>query len=160
VLPVNTYADPGFEGKLGITLYNGSRRYILIRPGEHIAKIEFVVLAKPVKHPYSGQHGYETEMWPIASHLFADASDPSVATLIANNHHEIELSFGPRIAGIAKELQFYRSKVWLQIFLILAAFAALLAVHGYVSTIWSLGLGIVANLVTTLGINLWGARKP
>ena len=159
LLPVNTYADPGFEGRLGITLYNGSRRYIQIRPREHIAKIEFVVLPKPVKHPYSGQHGYETEIWPIASHLFADVSDPSVATLIANNHREIELSFGPRIARIAKELQFYRSKVWLQFFLILGTFATLLAVHGYVNIIWSLGLGIVANLVTTLGINLWSIWK-
>jgi deoxycytidine triphosphate deaminase len=47
ILPVNTYADPGFEGKLGITLYNGSHRYLSIRPGEAIAKIEFNVLPKP-----------------------------------------------------------------------------------------------------------------
>src|SRR3984893_16367534 len=33
VLAVNTYADPGFEGRLGITLYNGSRRYVRIQPG-------------------------------------------------------------------------------------------------------------------------------
>ncbi len=159
LLPVNTYADPGFDGRLGITLYNGSKRYIQIQPGERIAKIEFVVLPKPVEHPYSGQHGYETEIWPIASNMFADLSDPSVASLIADNNEEIESSFGPRISAIAKDLQYYKSKVWIQLFLILATFAVLLYVHGEVNVIWSLALGIVANLMTTLGINLWGSWK-
>src|SRR5688572_22071645 len=34
ILPVNTYADAGFDGRLGITMYNFSRRYIEIRPGQ------------------------------------------------------------------------------------------------------------------------------
>lgn len=159
LLPVNTYADPGFEGRLGITLYNGSRRYILIKPGEAIAKIEFVILPKDVEHPYTGQHGYETEIWPIASHLIADTADPSVSKHIADDSKEIALSFGPRIFKIAKEFEYYKTKVWIQLFLILATFAVLFAVHGYVSLVWSLGLGITSNLLTTLGINLWGTWK-
>jgi len=163
LLPVNTYADPGFEGRLGITLYNGSRRYIQIEPGEPIAKIEFVVLPKPVAHPYHGQHGYDTEIWPIATHMFANPNDQWVANLIANDNDEIEQSFGPRIAKIAKELQFYRTKVWLQVFLILGTFIVLLAVHGQVSAVWSLGVGVAANLVTILGTALvgrWRNWKP
>ena len=44
ILPVCTYADPGFDGRLGITLFNFSRHYISIKPGQPIAKIEFSIL--------------------------------------------------------------------------------------------------------------------
>lgn len=159
LLPVNTYADPGFEGRLGITLYNGSRRYIQIRPGEPIAKIEFVKLAKSVQHPYNGQHGYETEIWPIATQMFANSNDEWVTNLTSNDSAEIEQSFGPRIAKLARELRFYGTKVWLQVFLILGTFVVLLAVKGYVSVVWSLGLGVAANLLTILGTNLLGRLK-
>lgn len=72
ILPVNTYADPGFEGRLGITLFNATRRYIAIKPGQPIAKIEFTVLNRDVERPYAGQHGYETEIWPIPTQFYAD----------------------------------------------------------------------------------------
>jgi dCTP deaminase len=159
LLPVNTYADPGFEGRLGITLYNASKRYILIKPGEPIAKIEFVVLPKAVDHPYNGQHGFETEIWPIANHLFADIHSPVISNRIGKDVEELALSFGPRISKIAKELQYYRTHVWIQIFLILATFVALFAVRGYIGLIWSVGVGVVANFITTAGLNLWGSRK-
>ena len=159
ILPVNTYADPGFEGRLGITLYNASKRYILIRPGEPIAKIEFVILPRPVSHPYNGQHGYETEIWPIASQLFADTSKPSVSIEIGDAYTELKLSHGEAVAEMFRKLRLYSSAVWLQLLVVMAFFTILLEVHGSVGLVTSLWVGIAANLITMLGVNLFMGRK-
>jgi dCTP deaminase len=37
-VPVNTYADPGFSGRLGITLFNASHRHLVIQDGQAIAR--------------------------------------------------------------------------------------------------------------------------
>jgi dCTP deaminase len=42
LMPVNTYADPGFKGNLGIILHNNSLKYLKISEDELIAKIEFL----------------------------------------------------------------------------------------------------------------------
>lgn len=67
--PVNTYADPGFSGRLGIVLFNAGNRYLRIRPGEPIAKVEFARLSEPVSRPYRGQHGFQTGILPIAGDM-------------------------------------------------------------------------------------------
>jgi dCTP deaminase len=80
--PVCTYADPGFPGNLGIVTQNISDKYIELPVGESIAKVDFARLCKSVNHPYQGQHGYQTEIWPIKYHLqktYAEVShDPRV----------------------------------------------------------------------------------
>jgi dCTP deaminase len=80
--PVCTYADPGFPGNLGIVTQNISDKYIELPVGESIAKVDFSRLSKPVDRPYQGQHGYQTEIWPIKYHLqktYAEVSrDPRV----------------------------------------------------------------------------------
>jgi dCTP deaminase len=80
--PVCTYADPGFPGNLGLVTQNISDKYIELPVGEAIAKVDFALLSKPVDHPYQGQHGYQTEIWPIKYHLqktYAEVSrDPRV----------------------------------------------------------------------------------
>jgi dCTP deaminase len=67
--PVCTYADPGFPGNLGVVTQNISDKYIELPVGESIAKVDFSRLSKPVDRPYQGQHGYQTEIWPIKYHL-------------------------------------------------------------------------------------------
>ena len=89
ILPVCTYADPGFAGRLGITLCNVSHRHIVIKSGQPIAKIEFSVLAQPVTNPYTGQHGYETQIWPIPVHLYADDATLHAAGINPEQHKEI-----------------------------------------------------------------------
>jgi dCTP deaminase len=80
--PVCTYADPGFSGNLGVVTQNISDKYIELPVGESIAKADFAKLSKPVDHPYQGQHGYQTQIWPIKYHLqksYAEVShDPRV----------------------------------------------------------------------------------
>lgn len=154
ILPVNTYADPGFEGRLGLSLYNGSQRYVVVRPGEAIAKIEFSMLPKPVMRPYSGQHGYETEIWPVATNLYADLAGEKVASRIGSDEEELALSHGPLVAEMFRQLRFYRYGVWAQLFVILAGFGILFALHGYVSMVWSLALGILSNLLTMVAVNI------
>lgn len=67
--PVSTYADPGFKGNLGIVTQNLSDKYIKIPIGEPIAKIDFSILSDSAEKPYSGQHGFQTSIWPIKTHL-------------------------------------------------------------------------------------------
>lgn len=66
---VATYADPGFHGRLGIVTQNISDKYILLPALEPIAKVDFTVLETAASRPYRGQHGYETEIWPIRHQL-------------------------------------------------------------------------------------------
>ena len=36
---------------------------------EYFAKIEFSKLQNAVLNPYKGQHGYQTQIWPIPSEM-------------------------------------------------------------------------------------------
>lgn len=67
--PVSTYADPGFIGNLGIVTQNVSDKYIQIPIGEKIAKVDFSLLSSISENPYRGQHGYQTQIWPIKHQL-------------------------------------------------------------------------------------------
>jgi deoxycytidine triphosphate deaminase/NTP pyrophosphatase (non-canonical NTP hydrolase) len=67
--PVATYADPGFHGRIGIVTQNISDKYIVLPLLEPIAKADFTVLETAAAHPYRGQHGFETQIWPIKHHL-------------------------------------------------------------------------------------------
>lgn len=49
--PVCTYADPGFEGNLGVVTQNTSDKYIELPVGEPIAKVDFTRLLKEVSRP-------------------------------------------------------------------------------------------------------------
>ena len=69
LLPVSTYADPGFQGQIGIVTQNVSDKYIELPVGESIAKVEFSRLSGAVRVPYRGQHGFGTQIWPIKTHL-------------------------------------------------------------------------------------------
>ncbi len=158
ILPVNTYADPGFDGRLGITLYNGSHRYIVIQPGEPVAKIEFTVLPKPVERPYSGQHGYDTEIWPVATHLYAQLSDREIAAKIGSTEEELELSYGPRIASMARQLRFYQQGVWVHLAVITCCFAAIFALYGQLSLFGSVVIGVLSNLLTAGLVKLFANR--
>jgi dCTP deaminase len=148
ILPVNTYADPGFQGRLGITFWNASNRYIVIRPNDPIAKIEFQRLPKAVESPYSGQHGYETTIWPIPVQFFADMDDPAVRQRIGDVPTELERSFGESVADLSRDVSLYARKVWLQLAMTISLFAVIFALHGKISLFYSLGLGVLANLAT------------
>lgn len=80
--PVSTYADPGFSGNIGVVTQNMSDKYIVLPIGESIAKVDFSNLSSVAAKPYSGQHGFQTQIWPIKHHLqksYEDVkSDPRI----------------------------------------------------------------------------------
>jgi len=150
ILPVCTYADPGFEGRLGITLCNASHRYIVIKPGQPIAKIEFSVLAAPVEHPYTGQHGYETQIWPIPVQLYANNQQLAAAGINADSLSEIQSSYGPIVASLERRMRYYERKVWLQILVTILGFLVLFSIGITTNWVVAILLGVAANLITTL----------
>src|SRR5262249_11293192 len=90
VIPVNTYADPGFEGNLGIVLTNISNNYLKIKQNDPIAKIEFSKLRQPVEKPYVGQHGYQTKIWPIPVDMILTEAEILADPRIKNPLEELE----------------------------------------------------------------------
>jgi dCTP deaminase len=148
ILPVNTYADPGFEGRLGITLSNMSQRYIKIHPNEPIAKIEFTVLPKDVERPYKGQHGYETQIWPIRTDLYCDTSKLRVEGKIGTEEDEIGHSFGPELGNLAQRVRFYSRFVWIQLGITVLLFCGLFFLYNQLSLMESLLVGVGGNLLT------------
>lgn len=157
ILPVCTYADPGFQGRLGITLCNASHRYIVIKPGQPIAKVEFSLLTQSVDRPYAGQHGYETEIWPIPAHLYATDAQLKAAGISPSATSEIDRTYGPIIASMAARLDYYQRRVWIQIAVTVLGFLALFTLGGRIDWIVAVLLGIATNLITTL-VLFAGAR--
>lgn len=102
---VNTYADPGFVGRLGIVFQNQSNNYLKIFRGEPIAKIEFSGLHQNVKSPYRGQHGYETEIWPIKADLILNKEEIKKDKRIKEDFEEINNSYGPKMGQIYKRFK-------------------------------------------------------
>jgi dCTP deaminase len=148
ILPVNTYADPGFVGRLGITLWNASNRYVLIKPDQRIAKIEFARMPKPVRQPYVGQHGYDTAMWPVPYDLYADPNTEPFKALLGDTAAELDKSFGVAVGDLRRSLDFYTRHVWLQLCATVMLFAVIFALHGELSLFVSVFLGVVANFMT------------
>ena len=67
--PVSTYADPGFTGQLGLVTTNTSEKYIVLDTEQSVAKIHFTQLSSNSTVAYTGQHGYQTRLWPIRTDL-------------------------------------------------------------------------------------------
>ncbi|MFZ4662555.1 MAG: dCTP deaminase domain-containing protein [Caldilineaceae bacterium] len=153
LLPVNTYADPGFYGKLGIVFYNLSNNFLKIYPEEPIAKIEFSKLMDSVEIPYRGQHGYQTNIWPIPNDMVLSQQEIQNDTRISSTEEEITRSYGTGIGRIIQRIfRFER-------FLILAATSylllSMLLIYAMQGTDWitpttSIVLGVVSNMVTSL----------
>jgi dCTP deaminase len=149
IVPVNTYADPGFSGRLRITLLNASHRHLVIQPREAIAKIEFVKLNRPVSRPYKGAHGYETKIWPIPTQFYADKKLLRSRKVDPHSLEEIERSYGPVVCRLEARLRHYERKVWLQIGLTVLFFLIIFVIARKVDLAVSLALGVVANFATT-----------
>lgn len=105
ILPVNTYADPGFQGKLGIVMYNASHNYLKIPFEKPIAKIEFSQLSDGVEKLYSGQHGYQTEIWPVQKSLILSNADALQDTRVSSIKDELLDSYGIEIVDLLQRIE-------------------------------------------------------
>lgn len=152
LLPVNTYADPGFYGNLGMVFCNLSNNFLKIYPKDSVAKIEFTRLAKPVSKPYRGQHGYQTKIWPIPKEMILTADEMQKDARVKSAEEEIILSHGKDVGNVINRVfRFER-------YLILAATTyflfSLILVYAIQQTNWlaptiSIVLGVIANVFTS-----------
>lgn len=85
---VCTQADPGFRGQLGIVTQNFSDKYIQINPGQSIAKIDFSLLTSDSTNLYNGQHGFNSNIWPIDTTLQKKHSEVSSDRRISSELEE------------------------------------------------------------------------
>lgn len=154
--PVNTYADPGFKGNLGITLYNLSNNYLKIYPNKNIAKIEFSRLEKDVDKPYSGQHGYKTKIWPIPKDFILSQEEIKKDPRIKSNIEEIMFSYGPNIGKPIKKVFKYGRALVLAtlgsftVALLLLFFGIKTGNIKVFDPLCAIGLGIASNVLTSL----------
>lgn len=152
LLPVNTYADPGFKGRLGIVLFNASTNFLKIYPGDPIAKVEFSRLGKSVAQPYDGQHGYETSIWPIPREMILSQEEIKSNGRILSGDEEIRRSYGADIARIVTRVSRYeRWLISVAVLYFLANFLLIALIFQkdfLISVSTGVAVGIVANVIT------------
>lgn len=146
IVPVNTYADPGFHGRLGIVLNNASNDYLAIPQQEPIAKIEFVRLASKVDNPYRGQHGYETSIWPIKHQFRLTSQQVAADGRVGSQFDEIRLTHGATIEALVKRVFQYERR------LLLAAVLYMLTTVGVISLAFAREDRLNIALTVMLGV--------
>ncbi len=166
LLPVNTYADPGFKGNLGIVMFNGSNNYIRIPKLEPIAKVEFSRLSNPVEEAYRGQHGHQTGVWPFASEMVLTDDEVSRHPGISSPDVEMALSHGPAFGSLVRETHVLGRRLMFTMSLyFLASFALLAVARGtdYSAELAGIVLGVASNILFSLfswfGTKLTHGRK-
>ena len=86
--PVSTYADPGFTGQLGLVTTNTSEKYIVLDTEQSVAKIHFTQLSSNSTVAYTGQHGYQTRLWPIRNRRSEGNGNSTNAYHIGTEKHK------------------------------------------------------------------------
>ncbi len=112
IAPVNTYADPGFDGHLGIVLTNTSKNYIKIFPNKPLVKIEFSYINGNSK-PYVGQHGGDLTIWPLRSDLILTEDELLKKSIDVNSISEAKEVHGIAIASMIESLQKSRKSLYI-----------------------------------------------
>lgn len=157
IVPVNTYADPGFSGHMGAVLTNASNFYIRIGRDEPLVKAEFVKLPAPVDVGYQGQHGFHTGHWPVLQQYRARDDQVAQMGIVIGSHSENRRVYGEPIAEAIAKLRYYSIVVWIQLAFVTAALCAIIYFVDSIGGGWALALGIFGNLVATLLVAV--ARK-
>jgi dCTP deaminase len=161
LVPVNTYADPGFCGHLGIVLLNASSNYLRIRPGDAIAKIEFSRLTAPVERPYQGQHGYQTGIWPVTTDKILSEAEIRADPRIGSAREELEHSFGRDFGSLVHRVYSVERRFALGMVAYLTTILLLLSLAVAREERLPLMLTIVAGVLTNAftGVAAWVATN-
>lgn len=150
LIPVNTYADPGFKGHLGIVFSNISNNYIKINHLDSIAKIEFSKIIKPVNRPYTGQHGYETGIWPIPnSNILSKNEIKNNPEIFDSELDELESIYGKLIGTQFKKVYKYQRGVMVAftVYVIINLFLFIFIDGGSISHVLNIIIGIITNII-------------
>jgi dCTP deaminase len=157
LLPVNTYADPGFKGKLGIVFCNLSNNFLKVYPTQQIAKIEFTRLPHPVDEPYQGQHGYQTEIWPIPEDMLLTEEELRMDNRIKSTSEEMILSYGEGIGSVIDRVFRFERRLIFAVIAYLFMSTLLIALIGksatWLTPLITISLGVVSNIATAVLIH-------
>lgn len=165
LLPVNTYADPGFQGNLGIILHNNSTNYLKLKEDELIAKIEFSALQHPVQNSYNGQHGYKTKIWPIPVEYKLSEEEIESDSRIGSVDEEINQIYGERYSSVIKMLLRVERKliiaaiIYITFSLLLLTLLLKLGKADWFTPFWAILLGLFSNLISAWFITRLGKSK-
>ena len=156
---VATYADPGFSGNLGIVTQNISDQYIELSPLEPIAKVDFTRLSGPVSTPYSGQHGFRTQIWPIKSHLQKTYDEVSADKRVQTEEEEAYMLLPDATATMLRYIQKRQRSMDYIIFATLMINALFLLL--VTSDVLPAGVGFVGMVIANVlvGISNWFLKK-
>ena len=150
IAPVNTYADPGFVGNMGIVLTNTTNYYIRVNRGEPIAKADFTKMPQEVTDGYSGQHGFRTGHWPILQQYRAKPEQLRTKGIVPESTQQIELVYGEVIATTVAKLRYYSRVMWIQLAVVTISLIVIIHYSDRLGTGMALGIGIIGNLLTTI----------
>jgi len=157
---VATYADPGFRGRMGIVTQNISDKYIVLPLREPIAKIDFTRLSGPVLRPYRGQHGFDTEIWPIKTHLQKTHAEVAGDGRVRSEKEEAYALLPQATAQILRNME-HRNRTT-NIAIVVATFINALALASattrFFDNVISLGISLAASVIA-LGVTFFGGRK-
>ncbi|MGR8927034.1 dCTP deaminase domain-containing protein (plasmid) [Rhizobium leguminosarum] len=145
--PVATYADPGFNGNLGIVTQNVSDKFVELPQGEAIAKADFSQLTAPAAHLYQGQHGFQVGIWPIKTHLQKAYHEVKDDPRVLSEQEEAFLLLPVATRTIIRRMEM--TQIWTLVAVFLALFAntatLFLISSNWVDQVW----GIVGNLAAS-----------
>lgn len=153
--PASTYADPGFVGNLGIVTQNLSDKYIEIPIGESIAKVDFSQLSNPTDRPYRGQHGFQTQIWPIRHQLqktFEQVKDdPRVESEKAEAYKILPKATATTLRLVEKR------QSYINVAILISVLANGLVLAGVSTKFFDTAIAIVTNLVSSaiVGVVMW-----
>ena len=147
IAPVNTYADPGFKGRLGIVLSNTSSDYIKIETNNPIVKIEFSTLLQPSEEGYVGQHGGDLHTWPYRKDLIATEEDLRIKKIDTNGDEEIERVYGTLLKNTIKSVE--KSKRFFVYSTAVSASLPLLILWG-ISSKWNLASPFLSAIIAVI----------
>lgn len=156
--PVSTCADPGFSGNLGIVTQNLSDKYIQIPTGEPIAKVDFSLLSNESAKPYCGQHGFQTQIWPIKHHLQKTydevKSDPRVESEEAESYKILPRATAKILRSVQRKQRVIDGAI------LFAVIINMLFLAGVTKGYFETTMAIFANLISTsiVGLIMWILR--
>lgn len=144
---VATYADPGFEGQLGIVTVNFSNKYIEISQGEPIAKAEFTRLASPATKLYRGQHGFQAGIWPIKTQLQKTYHDVKEDPRVQSEKQEAFALLPAATQVVIRRIE--KTQLWTAFSLAIAILLNALTLFFYQHKLIDNLDGIIGNLVAS-----------
>jgi dCTP deaminase len=150
--PVATYADPGFSGNLGIVTQNISDKYIELPQLEPIAKADFTRLSGEASHPYKGQHGFRTQIWPIKHQLQRTHAEVAHDHRVGTEKEEAYRLLPQATATVLRKLE-RRQMITdgaILVAVLLNATAVFLVGNNFLGSLQGLVGNLVASLIVTM----------